>query len=295
MKIEKVKCNLCGQDNFKILFKDTPPGRIVQCKNCGLVYANPRKTKALIEKIVTKKEEPREVEKKWLPEYIREKKWIQRNFDVRLKLLLKFAPKRGKLLDIGSHLGFFLELALRRGFDVVGLEPSEMAVEYAIKKLGIETKIGTLDSIKFPQDHFDVVTLFHTIEHLPDPSKIVYQINQIIRPGGILVIETPNIKNVWVKIFRRKWRQFLPNHFYFFSRETLSKLLEKNGFKVLDTRTIGKSLSLDLLAIRIEEHVSRTLGFVLRKIFKFLFLDKLAITLNLGDIIIVHAKKVRSI
>lgn len=293
--MEEVKCNLCGQDNFKVVFKNTPSGRIVQCKNCGLVYAHPRKKEALIREVVVEEKEPKEVKEKWLPEYIKEKSWIQKNFDLRLKLLLKLVPRKGRLLDIGSHLGFFLEQAKKYGFDVLGLEPSEIAARYAIQKLGINTQIGTLDSIKFPPNYFDTVTLFHTIEHLADPDHTIGEINRILKKDGLLVIETPNIENIWVKIFRSKWRQFLPNHFYFFSKETLSKLLEKNGFKVFEVRTIGKIISLDLLAVRIEEHISKILGLILRKIFKFLSLDKIAIRLDIGDIIIVLAKKIKDL
>jgi 2-polyprenyl-3-methyl-5-hydroxy-6-metoxy-1,4-benzoquinol methylase len=138
----------------------------------------------------------------------------------------------GRLLDVGAATGFFVEQARAVGWDAIGLEPSEWAAEFARRELGMEVFTGTLESMHFADQAFDVVTLWEVIEHLPDPMVTLQEIRRILRPGGQLVLSTPDSGSPVARASGRRWLGWrkVPEHLFFFDRSNLDRLLTRAGF-----------------------------------------------------------------
>lgn len=228
--MEFVKCNLCDVEKYKrlflvrdYLFPKDKEFQLVRCLNCGLVFLNPRPTIQEIHRYYPQEYYLSSVEE--LP-YI---KLLQIN---QISLVERF-KKKGRLLDIGCGSGIFLSQMEKRGWDVYGIEYSQIACEYARDKFGLKNiyrqDIGSID---LANNFFDVVTMWHAIEHFHNPLMALEKVKQLLKAGGILIIICPNFSNLAVNIFRSNcYLVEGPRHLFYFTAHTLSNLLKKTGFK----------------------------------------------------------------
>lgn len=149
----------------------------------------------------------------------------------------RFIPA-GRLLDLGSSLGTLLFAARERGgWVATGLELSQMAVEHARQKYQVDVRAVPLEEAAFEADAFDCVVASHTLEHLLDPREVCFEINRILRPGGLLYVAVPNIRSLKAKLTGKYWEWILPEHLWYFSCHTLSALLMQTGFVIASVRT----------------------------------------------------------
>ena len=299
--MEYVQCNLCGQDETLVrfpstltaealpqtvdAFRCTSPGygrhfTIVQCKNCGLVYTNPRLDGRQIINSYEAVEDPL---------YIEERDGRVLTFERHLKPLEKLHAPPGKLLDVGAYTGVFVEIAAQHGWDAWGLEPGHWAVEQA-RLHGLNMIEGTLARSGLEDQSFDVVTLWDVIEHLTDPFGEIQQTYRVLKSGGLLVIHTMDIESVFARVMRSRWPWLMEMHVYFFSHRTLTAMLEKAGFKVIRSVPQGRYLRLGYFATRISGF-SPLLGKLLGGVFKALHLRQVPIPLNFGDLFTAYAVK----
>lgn len=141
-----------------------------------------------------------------------------------------FVPD-GILLDIGCGNGRFLSNMQALGWNAQGVEFSETGVQ-ACRKSGLAVHHGTLESAAFASDSFDVVTARHLIEHLPDPSGFVREVARILKPGGTLLLETPNADSLGRAWLGPKWfANEVPRHIFLFNEKNLELLLTRNGLQ----------------------------------------------------------------
>jgi len=232
--LEYVKCNLCGSDYFNSLCK-IEPFNIVKCKKCGLVYVNPRQ---MGEKLLEKYEQP------ILEDNFQSMK-DQRisNFKRNLYSLRHF-KKGGKILDIGCSYGIFLDIARKDGWDTFGVELSKAASTYAKNKLGLNVFCGALEDAKFENSSFDAITMWEVLEHVPDPTSFLKEVNRILKNNGVIGISVPNFYWFYSKNPRMKEEYLKPAiHLFHFSPSTLKKLLLKTGYKVLAINTSNTLLT----------------------------------------------------
>lgn len=203
---------------------------LVKCKNCGLVYINPRLTEEGLKRLY---------KKEYFSTYANTKslghKKRQGIFEVEIveleKLIQKLKIGR-KILDVGCGGGFFLT-SLNDSWKKHGIDINSFAVKYGRDTFGIDILKGNLREISFSDETFNVVNMRSTIEHLPDPMSELYETHRILRKGGMISICTPNIGGVCGKIYKEKFRFVCPaHHIYYFSTKTLSRLLKKAGFKI---------------------------------------------------------------
>jgi SAM-dependent methyltransferase len=149
----------------------------------------------------------------------------------------KYDSGYGTLLDVGCGYGFFLELAIKKGWDVYGVEPCKHARQLAAAK-GINNISEDLFSGKYEDEMFDVITMFYVLEHLPDPMRYLKEINRILKPGGILLLRLPHTTPLvnLLKVFRIPNRLYdAPSHLSDFSPSTIALALQKAGFGQIHT------------------------------------------------------------
>ncbi len=299
--MEFVACNLCGSSRTRLRFPSTlsrrgdraadfrctsdgygihPP--IVQCLDCGLIYTNPRYEAAEITEAYRAVEDPL---------YVLEREGRVLTFERHLRPIEALAgPGQGRrLLDVGCHIGVFLEIAGAHGWEAWGVEPSRWAVEIARAK-GLRVVEGTLREAAFPDAWFDVVTMWDVIEHLSDPMGELREVHRILKPGGWVVIHTMDIESPFARLLGARWPWLMEMHLYYFSRRTLRRMLERAGFQVVRAAAEGRYLRLGYLATRVQALFPR-LGALLVWLVRQARLEGRAVYINLGDLFTAYARK----
>jgi len=152
--------------------------------------------------------------------------------------------KTGRILDIGAATGSFLRVARDRGWDTVGLELSVEASEVARAQHGLDVRRQTLEEARFRNGEFDAVHLSHVFEHLRDPLGSLAEMRRVLRPGGVLVLEVPAELGdlfCWIQtwVLRRSPVPYAvaTPHTFFYTPQTLRRIVAKSGFDVLAIRT----------------------------------------------------------
>jgi SAM-dependent methyltransferase len=243
---EFVKCNLCGSDNYRTRsrykwFLDLiDPYQVCECAVCGLIFLNPRAT-------------PDEL----IELYAREPYYARDNADrgasrtefytSRMRRLEDAVPQKGRLLGIGClEGGYALEVAQELGWDVTGIESSEVLASHARELLSIDVHtVHNWDLSGLPADSFDAVYT-HSFEHFGDPGAMLGECCRVLKPSGTIMIEVPNqfysLKDKFrmaamtvlgdnrYKIFRKPVSQHF--HLYYYAQKTISEMLLSKGFSV---------------------------------------------------------------
>jgi 2-polyprenyl-3-methyl-5-hydroxy-6-metoxy-1,4-benzoquinol methylase len=239
------KCDLCSGGDFRFLFKNYDrisgiPGQfnLIKCRNCGLVFINPRPNSSEISKYYPKEryyslnKNPLEDMKLKIYEIFYSKKEpVKELFLSPLRFIVRSAKikKNGNFLDIGCGDGKFLRLMKGYGMNCYGVEPNnpKKIIEKRLRILNCELK-----KARFKKGFFDVITLNHVLEHIDNPSETLKEIHRILKPDGTLIIATPNIGSWTAKIFGKHWVQLdTPRHLFLYSEKTLKKYAQKEGFK----------------------------------------------------------------
>ena len=250
---EHVVCALCGADDPRVVFERdvAQEARIVTCGDCGLMYADPRVgpvdhvdyESSEAEGLLLGAESDPEHPWRWRNE--KEKEQV-RDFAATRAILDGLYPKGGRLVEVGGGFGYLMASFKRDGWDVLGVDPWRELPAFTEKVHGIETIPLTLEDAKLPDASADVVILLHVIEHVPDPVGTLSEINRILKPGGHVVIETPRYDTAMFRMLGARERSVrCEGHIYFFTFETLRKTYEKAGFTEVDTRAVGRTLSME--------------------------------------------------
>jgi len=157
----------------------------------------------------------------------------------------------GRVLDVGCGAGYFLEAASQRGFDPYGIDLSDFIVQVAQKKFGDRIQQATLESAPFPAEHFDFITAFDTFEHIYDPLAFLESASRLLKPGGVMMITTPDCESGLARLSGRHWVSFkIPEHVFYWSPPTIRQAM-KHRFKVLDMRSAAQYASMSFLVRRL--------------------------------------------
>ena len=151
-----------------------------------------------------------------------------------IAFITKAAGNRGvDVLDVGCGSGTLLGLLKHRGFRVTGLDFSAEAAAIAKAENGVDVAVGTLEEAHFPAESFDVVTLFHVMEHVTTPRQVLAEVSRVLKPNGVAILQVPNIESWQFKIFGARWYGLdIPRHVIDYSRNSMLKLLADSGFVV---------------------------------------------------------------
>ncbi|MBF8190171.1 class I SAM-dependent methyltransferase [Nonomuraea sp. K274] len=227
---EFLNCMMCGESRQQPLFQ--PSGGngwryfVVRCPSCGFLYRNPNvRPERLGDLYATG------YSKFLTGNYAANR---QRRYDLTMRA---FSPvfdegKERRLLDFGSGVGLFLELAEERGFDAYGVDLSPESVVEANGRLSrARTYLGAPEDVpEIAAGGFDVITLWSVLAHLPRPLEDFEKFRGLLAPGGVLLILTVNAQSLLLKAYGSTWSGFTKNHLMFYSSQTVRTLLARTGF-----------------------------------------------------------------
>ncbi len=235
-------CNICRSDQIQAV---DPEWNFCRCGSCGYVFDSPRPT---IAELVAFYSQPAKYDSWLSAARARDALWKRR--------LKKLLPRKttGNLLDVGAGIGQFLHHAKPFFADLQGTEVSGSALRVAREQYGLELHPGQVEELPLTLESFDNITLFHVLEHVPDPVKLVQRCNTLLRPGGVLTIAVPNDVLAWTSALKklgkrlglRPFQKFSPVlgisragssreiHLSHFTPSVLRRLLEENGFSILE-------------------------------------------------------------
>lgn len=236
-----VACDLCGSDDQELVcrsrdFLTDHPGifTIVRCRSCGLRYQSPR---------------PVDLMPFYQSAYCafgsndNSASSLQTNALTGLAAVYAHTVQQvtsissGTLLDIGCADGSFLAAMAQLGWDVYGVEPDETAVRRANSRLPMvppRVLHGVLEDADYPGDYFDLITLWHVIEHLPSPLVTLREVRRLLRPRGRVIVLTPRWGSLESLLFGRYWSGLdLPRHLWFFTDRSLQTIIERAGMTVV--------------------------------------------------------------
>jgi 2-polyprenyl-3-methyl-5-hydroxy-6-metoxy-1,4-benzoquinol methylase len=205
------------------------------CKSCGLKFTNPRPSPDDLPRYYESEEYiSHSNSQKGLINKIYQ--FVRRNtIQSKIRLIKNFVQS-GNILDIGSGSGEFLNEIQKKDFITTGIEPNTNARKYAIDnfKLNIldETEINNLNT-----NCFNVITMWHVLEHVYDLDQRIKQIQSLLTENGILVVAVPNSASWDAKHYGKYWAAYdLPRHLYHFDQSTLIRLFQNYGFKLVNSK-----------------------------------------------------------
>lgn len=224
----EIPCNLCGNLHVRIIAgkgRDGEALRTVICRQCGLVWSDP------FPMDVTEYYQ-KNYRLSYKGAYTPKKKHIWRAANVALSRLNKIRPYldgRTNMLDVGSGGGEFLYLMHTLGLSTQGIEPNEGYGEYSRQEYGLNVSIGFAQNHDFPPASFDLVTMWHVLEHTDDPVGVLQKLRVWLRENGMLVVEVPNVEATC----QMPKSTFHAAHLFNFNHATLTGVASKAGFRTI--------------------------------------------------------------
>ncbi len=176
----------------------------------------------------------------------------------------RYVPARGALLDLGCWVGFLLAEAQDRGWRSTGVEPSAFASAYARERLGLDVRSADLFAADLPSGAFAAVTMGDVIEHLTVPADALQRIRELLVPGGIVWLALPDAGSPLARALGRRWWSVLPTHLQYFTRGSISELLSRGGFDVLELSTAPKAFTVRYYLERIGGYSAAAAGALVR-------------------------------
>lgn len=174
-----------------------------------------------------------------------------------LNRLIRLLPEKGRLLDVGAGPGLFVKEAQKHGFEAFGLELSAWATTWGKIELGLKTlKTGDYRTLnEYSPGEFDILTAFDVIEHIADPLDFIQKCARVVRPGGYIVLTTPQYDSLLANIMGARWYCIIPAHLHYFTRTSLANALKKEGFVIKSNLRHTRYLSAKYLWRRLLDYI----------------------------------------
>jgi len=237
---------LCDRDRYGF------PLRTVISQATGLVYTDPRADEDTIDDFY------RSTYRRYYKSASKPKwKHTARNAYIasqRVEMIKSLVPRGAAILDIGTGSGELLYVGRRNGLEMQGIEVDQAYAQFGRRSYGAKIINESLRSAELPEQYFDLVTIFHVLEHLPDPQAALAKVYSVLKPGGYVLIEVPNVESLDTR-FRQKWH---PGHLYHFNCRTLPALANVCGLETLSVHTcerksvVGTTLSKPVAPLKVD-------------------------------------------
>lgn len=237
------KCPWCGSENaqlhieLKDLFLTQEPFKILECKDCGLLYTTPRPNKDEIGKYYKSDEYYSHQENKegFIPKVYEKVKSI--NLKNKYTIATE-KTRKGKILDIGCGVGDFLHTMEQQGWEGTGVEPSEEAKAIAKNRIKAQL-LSSEEQENLIDGSFDVITMWHVLEHVDALRWQIQQLYRLCKPGGRIIIALPNYKSYDGQYYKAAWAAYdVPRHLNHFNEETIIKIFEESHLKHIKTKKL---------------------------------------------------------
>lgn len=224
-------------------------------------------------------------------DYDLEKASLDGLFAKTLARLESILGSKGDLLDVGAATGYFVGRALTAGWRASGIDVSAHGVSVALSK-SLRVERSTLEEYSAPAGSLDVITMWDVLEHLPDPISALRKCQTLLRDGGALVINTPDGRSLWARLFGTRWHSLVPpEHIFIFNRDALNIVLRNSGFEVIEATNPVKKFTLPYILNMFSRWTGLPIPGFMRKVLSSRFFSALAIPLPLRDNVLVLAKK----
>lgn len=221
-------CPLCGNSDVQPVLRKNNY-QLARCAACGLLHVNPPPTAAELEAHYQNPAYFEGESDQGYRDYADMRKALQPHFARRLKAIARLGGTSGRLLDFGCAAGYFLETARAGGWEIAGVELARDMAARAAQMLGISIP-EHLEALEGKP--FDVITLWEVIEHVPDPVALLAALRARLRPGGLLMLSTPNNGHWQALREPERWEAYRPpSHLIYFDRRTLADALRRAGFE----------------------------------------------------------------
>lgn len=236
-------CPWCGTSTekthieLKDYFLSKENFKIVECPQCGLLFTVPRPSQDVIGKYYQSEDyySHQDNKKGFIPKIYE----FVKSFNIKNKVSMAIGGlPQGRILDIGCGVGDFLVQVKKQGWDVQGIEPSADAKAIAQNRLGFLPKDPT-EYASLEDASFDVITMWHVLEHVDDLHFQTSELVQLLKPKGRLVIALPNFQSFDCQFYKDKWAAWdVPRHLNHFAPDVLRTLITSKGFQVIDTQRL---------------------------------------------------------
>jgi 2-polyprenyl-3-methyl-5-hydroxy-6-metoxy-1,4-benzoquinol methylase len=239
VEFEIIACPLCGNENYQeqYSFSDTRGSfAIVVCTHCQLQFLNPRPTELTIGDYYNAAEYTPFLSSGNNAGLFSKAYSLVRKWSVRWKRKrVESCRRKGSVLDVGCGTGEFLSEMTSHGWEGAGLEPSPEASEFARRRFNLKIETGTVGEAGLKKFHgtFDVITLWHVLEHVHHPKEAMEQIKGLLNDDGWLIIAVPNISSYDASVYQKDWVALdPPRHLFHYTAHTMEKLMSESGFRI---------------------------------------------------------------
>lgn len=291
-----MRCNLC---DTPVPAGESPRWRkdgydIFLCRSCGLLFRGPLPTAADLESIYARDYFIRAEgsDANGYSDYLSDEAEHRLTAKRRVAKLSGEVPP-GRLLDVGSAAGFFMDEARSAGWEVHGIDVSPDMSAWGKEKLDLDIANGLFQSADYPADSFDTVTMWDYIEHSIDPAGDFAKAAHVLRPGGMLMLSTGDAASLVARLSGRRWHLLTPRHHnFFFTVDTLSRYLRANGFEVVAVNHPSAHYSLRYMVYKLGTMAPRSR--VLSNLSEWIGARRIgerSIRFNLGDIVTICARR----
>lgn len=233
-------CPICETDKIETVneirdhFLTGEKFQLTKCRNCGFLFTNPRPEKSLLGKYYESEDYfSHSKKKKGLITFLYDS---VKNYSLNKKYKIISAYKNdGNILDIGCATGEFLNQFKKHGWKTKGIEPADEPRQFAIENYHLDVQPEEALN-EFYEDSFDVISMWHVLEHVPDLKERMEQIRRILKKDGLLVIALPNYLSWDGQHYQDYWAGYdVPRHLYHFTQKTITELLARYSLSIFKT------------------------------------------------------------
>lgn len=279
-----LKCDICGRSVWK-----EKSELLMRCSVCGLIRAKMNPSEGQLRDVYG-------YDYFFGGEYIdylQDRVALEKNFSMRMKNLMKYLNSESSLIEIGCSYGFFLNICRKFVKKCIGYDITKEGIEYASKELGLEVYCDSF--LNYRGEKADFVCLWDVVEHLSEPDKFIEKIASSVKDGGYVALSTGDSGSLLARLRGDRWRMVHPpTHLFYFDKLSISKLLKKHGFEIIEFKhsTVYRNVdSVFQQLIHWQGKKPSTFFTFLYKICKKLGLTKINFGINLFDIMDVVAVK----
>ncbi len=226
----RTACPLCGSaatENHHSIDRAFPTFKVDRCLKCGFIFMNPAFTDAVIRSFYSEDYYTGRADYSYVDER-KGRRYFDFVYNARIKSIHRYV-KSGSFLDVGASFGGLMKAASAY-YSPFGIELSPYSSEAASEYSGGRVHTGTLEDCPFEQNFFSVITMIEVIEHIKGPAAAIRSCFSLLRPGGVLVIQTANMAGRQARIEGKAYGYYLPGHLSYFTKSSLSRALKTAGF-----------------------------------------------------------------